>query len=443
MKKKILLVGDAYFAAEICKVLSHVLGDIETITDDQDALRKVIKKAVKVMVLDDDSCSESLRKQIFLHGKRLAKKVIVVSSDKRLEKMLAYKSAGASEYIVKPYHYREFITRFNAIAENKMRVVCIGGGTGLFHLLMGLKTIPNTLLFSIVGMTDDGGSSGRLKTSFGILPPGDIRRSLVALSNAPELMNRVMQFRFSRGGHFSGHNFGNLFLAALAELTGSMDEAVRGISDLLYTQGIVLPGSGTHATLCARFENGKVIKGESAIDLCKGRDPMLRITKIWHEPESVCDQDAFLAIMNADVVVLGPGDLYTSILTNFVVKDIRKAFLATKAKKIYIGNLMTKPGETASYDAAMHLKEIIRYLGGDRLDYAIFSNTYLSPLGLKRYAKKGQVPVLVNKYEVFQKITKAKIIVSDVGHETELVRHDSEKLKREIEKIMIVRNGLH
>lgn len=436
MEKTTLLIGNARFIAEMQGMLSPITGVLESGADGKEALHKMKVKTVRTIILDDDSCPEPLRKSVLVRGKHAGKDVMIVSSDNNPDKILACRKAGASDFVIKPTRVREFLIRFNAVRYKKTRMVCLGGGTGLFNLLMGLKTLRNVLLFSVVSTTDSGGSSGQLRVDFGILPPGDLRRSLIALSNAPALMNQVMQHRFKKGGHLAGHSFGNLFLAALAELRGSMTEAIEGIGDLLYIQGIVLPAVTNQITLCARFKNGKTIRGESAIDLCKDRDPILQIEKIWHEPEAICGKDVFSVILNADVVILGPGDLYTSLMTSLVVRDIRKALILTKAKKIYIGNLMSKPGETTGYDAAMYLKEINRYLGGDYLDYAIFSNTHLSLLSLERYAKKGQVPVAVGSRHSLRRITGSKVILENVGHETELVRHDSEKIARVIEKII-------
>ena len=436
MEKTVLLIGNAPFLAETCGALSPLAGVVESMGDEKDALKKAKGAVIKTVIIDDDACSRKLYKGVLAYAKRSGKDVIVVSSDESHEKILAARKAGARDYISKPYHVRELIARFNAVRYKKTRIACIGGGTGLFNLLIGLKDIRNALLFSIVSATDDGGSSGLLRSSFGVLPPGDIRRSLVALSAAPELMNQLMQYRFSRGKHFVGHSFGNLFLTALAEMKGSMIEAIHDISDLLYLQGIVLPAEENQATLCARFKNGKVIKGESAISLCNGRDPALLITRVWHEPEAICNKDIFQAIINADFVIIGPGDLYTSVITNLLVKDIRRALVATEAKKIYICNLMNKPGETTGYDAAKHTREIVRYMGGDYLDYAIYSSTYLSFSSIQRYAEKKQAPVNVGNVDALRHITRAKIILGDVSHETELVRHDSVKIRCEIEKII-------
>jgi len=287
-----------------------------------------------------------------------------------------------------------------------------------------------------VNMSDDGGSSGKLSQSMGILPPGDIRRSLVALSNAPELMNQIVQYRFDHSGVFQGHSFGNIFLAVLSQIKGSMPEAVRALSDILNIQGIVLPATVTLTKLVARFENGQVVEGESKIDLCEGREGDLRIEKLWHEPEATCDADAYSAIINSELVTIGPGDLFTSVITNLTVKNIREALAKTKAKKLYICNLMTKPGETSNFNAADHIREIIKYMGGDFLDYILISNTTLSKESIAEYAKKKQSPVKTGDMGSIRSLTKAQVITADIGNQKELVRHDSEKLKKEIQKII-------
>ncbi|MDD5594837.1 MAG: YvcK family protein [Candidatus Omnitrophica bacterium] len=397
------------------------------------------KKHWDLVVFDTDGfCADNSKKKIEAF-KILQKENIdflVISSEKNIQAMLEANNFGAKEFILKPYNYREFILRFLAVIYNKNKICCIGGGTGLFSLLLGLKGLPNILLTSIVSMSDDGGSSGRLRASFGILPPGDVRRSLVALSNAPLLMNEIMQHRFKKGDAFIGHSFGNLFLTALTEIKGSMSQAVKALSDILNIQGVVLPVTSKETVLCAEFEDGTVVKGESRIDLTEGRDPGLSIEKIWHEPETECDVDVFSAIVNADFVIIGPGDLFTSVVTNLLVKGISEAIIKTKAKKLYICNLMTEPGETANFDAYRHIREIIKYLGADSLDYVIISNTKLTPRAIAEYAKKGQHPVEIGDLEDLKRLTSAKIILADVGHQEELVRHDSEKIREEINKII-------
>ena len=399
-------------------------------------IKRVCKdEDISVIIFDDDSYrrkDKSLRSRILGTLRRSKKPFIISSSVKSFSAVRNARDAGAADFIYKSYNHREFIARVNAVMQEKTRITCIGGGTGLLHILMGFKEIPQSLLTSVVSTSDDGGCSGRLKASFGILPPGDIRRSLVALSDAPEIMNRLMQFRFQRGDYFIGHNFGNLLLTALTEIKGSFSEAVRTISDILNLQGIVLPVTDEHTTLCARFEDGTVIKGESKIDDSEGKNPDLRIIDIWHEPETRATIDAFSSILNSDIVTIGPGDLFTSVITNLLVKNIREAIAETKAKKVYLCNLMTEPGETANCTAFEHVSEIIKYLGGDYLDYIIISNTRLSRKSIHEYAKKKQSPVEIKDIGQIHDITKAKIIQADVGHATELVRHESDKVKKEI-----------
>ncbi|MFH1664664.1 MAG: uridine diphosphate-N-acetylglucosamine-binding protein YvcK [Candidatus Omnitrophota bacterium] len=442
MGKKVLVVSARKEAENIYSVLDP-LGVVIKIFTDAGSLKDVSGlRGIDVVILEEKIYSgikESRKKKLFDILKRSKKKFMVVSSRKALSAVIEARDLGAADFICSPYHHREFIARFNAVAYGKKRITCLGGGTGLFHILMGFKEIPDTLLTSVVSMTDDGGSSGKLKASFGILPPGDIRRSLVALSDAPEIMNQLMKYRFQRGGHFVGHSVGNLFLAALAEITGSFPEAVKMISDVLNVRGIVLPVTDTQTTLCASFEDGTVIKGESKIDSSEGKHPDLRIRDIWHEPETKCTIDAFAAIINSDIVTIGPGDLFTSVSTNLVVKDIRKAVSGTKALKVYICNLMTKPGETSNCDVYDHVSAIIKYLGEDSLDHVIISNTKLSAGAISEYALKKQYPVETGSIERLRGITKAKIILADVGHATELVRHESEKIKNQIWRLLRAR----
>lgn len=436
---KILIIGNHKFFSDISSLLSP-LGIEITHASTGLAIRKLNRdKKLSAIIYDDDTYRSKNKMSHFKTLKILqksAKDVIFMSSRRSISAVSSAKILGARDYIVKPYNQRELIARVVAVLQNKIRITCIGGGTGLFHILLGLKKIPNILLTSVVSTSDDGGSSGRLKTSFGILPPGDVRRSLVALSNAPEVMNQVMRYRFDKGDGIKGHSFGNLFLAVLSRIKGSLSEAVRSISDILNVQGIVLPVTNVQTTLCARFANTKVVKGESNIDLCEDRNPDLQIQTIWHEPATFCTIDAFSSIINSEMIIIGPGDLFTSIATNLVVKDIRKALAKTEAKKVYICNLMTKPGETANYTAFDHTNEIIKYLGGDYIAYVIVSNTKLSKKAIREYAKKEQSPVRLGDIEAFRRITKAKIILADVGHETELVRHDSEKVRNEIAELL-------
>jgi len=439
MDKKILVAGDKKFCEEIKSVIGF-LGVEMFFEQDLKKISGIIGRADVSMVIFDDDTLRRKNKKPFYYTFRIfknkAKNFIIVSSDKKHSSIFQAAKSGAAEYIIKPYSQREFIARFNAVYLNWVRIVCIGGGTGLFHMLAGLRKLPKAHLSSVVNMSDDGGSSGRLKASFGVLPPGDVRRSLVALSNAPEVMNRLIQYRFTRGGFINGHNLGNLLLTALSDIKGSFTEAVRSLGDVLNVRGAVLPIIDTKTTLCARFENGKVIRGESRIDLCKGRSPQLHIQDIWHDPRARCNVDALSAILHSDIIIIGPGDLFTSIITNFLVKDICKAILKSKAKKIYVCNLMTKPGETFGYDVDNHVYEIVKYLNADCLDYVVISDTPFSQTVLRKYARKQQFPVKLDGAEKINSITKAKLVFADVSHQTELLRHDSDKMMRVISNII-------
>lgn len=360
------------------------------------------------------------------------KKVVVLSSRRDFQWIRAAYQAGTSDYILKPFNRRELSVRILAVLKGQKRVCCLGGGTGLFTLLSALKSLPDILLISLVNMSDDGGSSGRLRSSFGILPPGDIRRSLVALSNAPEVMNELMRYRFDRGGELRDHSLGNLLLTGLTGMKGSMAEAVRAMGDILNIQGIVLPITQTMTEFVARFENGKVVRGESRISLCAGRDPALQVRKVWHEPRAACDASAYASILHADVILIGPGDLYTSVITNLVVGEVKEAISLTRAKKIYLCNLMTRPGETSGLDAREHVQRIVKALGKDSLNCVLVSNARFSKVAIARYAKLDQHPVLMHGKEGLEGITQAKVVLADMADQKELVRHDPQKLRHQL-----------
>jgi len=437
MYKKFLLIGSGSFIAEIKGVLSSLALEVEIANAYSEIAPKLGK--VEIAVFDQDSypANPRLVKSILNLFARSKKDFVVLSREKSTSAVLAAREAGAADYVLKPYNTREVNLRLSAILNKKRRIACIGGGTGLFNLLLGIKGLPGILPISIVSTTDDGGSSGRLRDSFGILPPGDIRRSLVALSNAPAIMNKIIQYRFSKGEGFKGHSFGNLLLTVLNDIEGSMSNAVRGVGDILNLNGIVYPIASTDSVLYAKLEDGSIIKGEANISLCKDRSPELRIKECWHKPLPKCDINAYSAIINSDIVTIGPGDLYTSIITNLLIEDICEAIVKSRAKKIYICNLMTKPGETSGYDAFDHIREILRYLKKDCLDYIILAdNRKLRREPLLRYAKKGQFPVQAGDLSRIRKITRAKVIVADLSHEQELIRHDSQKIRDQIAKII-------
>ncbi len=344
-------------------------------------------------------------------------------------------AAGASDVIATPLHQREVILRLGAVAHRKLRVACIGGGTGLFTVLDALKTVPHALLASIVTMSDDGGSSGRLRTSFGVLPPGDVRRSLVALANAPEVMNFVMQYRFVGGDGLSGHSLGNLLLTAMAERTGGMQSAVKALGDVLNVQGLVMCVTENATTLCAEFEDERIVRGESAIDRCLERPSHLRVRRVWHEPDAETSNDVLAALLAADLIVIGPGDLYTSVLSALIVRGVADGVRRSRAKRLYVCNLMTKPGETERYDAADHVAAIVGALGDDVLDHVLVASSDLDPEAVRTYAAQGQHPIAVPSVARMREATRAELIAADISDRAQLVRHDEAKLRDEIVKI--------
>ncbi len=433
----ILAVGQAKFGDTLKKKLAGLRAEVAA-GQALEIHAQLRRQTYSLVYLDDDFFRQkpSQAELVLRHARKAGVPVIVISSNRHFSHILKNRELGAADYVIKPFNEREFIMRTNAVLQKKIRIVCIGGGTGLFTLLLGLKSLPNALLTSVVSMSDDGGSSGKLSQSLGLLPPGDIRRSLVALSNAPAIMNQIMQYRFKKKGELAGHSFGNIFLAALTGVKGTMSEAVRALSDILYLQGIVLPVSSTPTKLVARFSDGTVVKGESKIDRCEGRSPDLRLVGLRHEPAAKADPDAVASILFADFVTMGPGDLFTSIITSLIIKNIREAVKMTPARKIYICNLMTKPGETSRFDAAEHVSEIVKYLGADCLDFVLISNTKVSKRSVTEYMKKMQMPIYLKNKESVAKITSARVILADIGNANELVRHDSTHLKNEIQKIM-------
>lgn len=303
-----------------------------------------------------------------------------------------------------------------------MKIVVIGGGTGSFTVLRGLKEGSDELS-AVVSMFDSGGSTGVLRDEFGILPPGDVRRCLVALADEDSMLRRLFMYRFDE--RLQGHSFGNLFLTALTDITGSEGEAIRQAEKILHIRGRVLPVSFDNCQLCAELEDGTTVRGEASIDIPQ-HNPDLKITKVWLEPEAKANGDAVKAIESADMVVIGPGDLFTSVIPNVLVSGISEALKKTKARKVYVCNLMTKPGETTGFSASDHVKRIIEY--GVTPDVMVCNEMKGPEELLKKYAKEGQFLVDVDADEV--KKLGVELVTGDVITAPELIRHDSEKLAK-------------
>ena len=311
-------------------------------------------------------------------------------------------------------------------------IVAIGGGTGLSTLLKGLKNYSNNIT-AIVTVSDDGGSSGALRKQLGVQPPGDIRNCLAALSNEEPILTRLFQYRFSVGSGLEGHSFGNLFLSALTTITGSLEKAVQASSKVLAVRGQVLPATNIDVILWAELEDGEKIFGESNISKSKKR-----ISRIGYLPENPSALPSALeSIKEADLIVIGPGSLYTSLLPNLLVPEIVDALLKNNAPKIYISNLMTQPGETDGLDVYQHIKSIEKQLSNFGVKTRIF-NAVLSQVEFERsplidyYHSQGAVPVICNREELIADgyyVMQAPLYSRRI---TPTLRHDSRRLARAV-----------
>ncbi len=307
------------------------------------------------------------------------------------------------------------------------RIVVIGGGTGSYTILTGLKR-HRVHLTAIVSMADDGGSSGRLRDEFGHLPPGDVRRCLLALSSdSSRELRRLFEYRFDRGRGLGGHNFGNLLLTALTELTGRGDLAIAEAGRLLGIKGVVLPVTLSDSRLCAELEGGAILRGETHIDI-RAEGLTGKIKRIFLEPRAIAHPEALAAIHRADVVVIGPGDLYTSLLPNLVVAGISSAITSAAATRIYVCNVMTKHGETDGYRASDFVHEVQGYLGaGWSLDHVVVNDPDGLPQSLLDiYAEEQAFPVVPDVERI--RLLGAIPYVRHVASANNLLRHDPDVL---------------
>ncbi len=318
-----------------------------------------------------------------------------------------------------------------------LRVVALGGGTGLSALLRGLKNHvvrrsdrhptpdrPITDLAAIVTVTDDGGSSGRLRRENRMLPPGDIRNCMVALSKDETLLSRLFQYRFHAGRGLRGHNFGNLFLAALTHVTGDFAEAVRVSSKVLAVRGRIFPSTLSNVHLVATLDNGKRVQGETRISRSK-----VPIHKIELNPRRVRPlPGAIEAIQEADLIFMGPGSLYTSVIPNLLIPEISQAVASSKAPRVYIANLMTQPGETTRYALSDHLRAIKLHVRDRVIDAVVANRQSVSPEVARRYRAEGAEPVMVDRDDVLK--MKVRLITGNLVEEHGVLRHNSSRLAR-------------
>ena len=310
------------------------------------------------------------------------------------------------------------------------RIVTIGGGTGLSVLLSGLKDYTSNIT-AIVTVADDGGSSGRLREEFDILPPGDIRNCLVALADAPTLMQDLFQFRFDTTSELSGHSFGNLFITVMTRLTGDFEKAIKETSKVLALRGTVVPSTLHKVTLTARHVDGSETVGEKKIPRKRQTIRSVALQPQDAEPAP----DALKAIREAQIIILGPGSLYTSIIPNLLVKELTQALTVSSAVKVHVCNVMTQPGESESYTASEHVRAMIAHSNPRVLNYCVVNTGVIPPGILKRYARDGSYPVVNDRRKV-EKMGYRVIEDDFVAIEGDVIRHDPVKLARIILGLM-------
>ena len=333
----------------------------------------------------------------------------------------------------------------NSASVRSFKVVAMGVGTGLSTLLHGLKqhvvlagevTYNRTLPFiselsAIVTVSDDGGSSGRLRKELNVPPPGDIRNCIVALAEKEALLSRLFQYRFRAGEGLEGHSFGNLFLSAMTDITGDFSEAVKHAAAILATRGHIYPTTTSDAQLYAIMDDGSVVRGETNITASQRRITELRMAPINARPARA----ALHAIENADVITIGPGSLFTSLIPNLLVRDLSKAIKDSRALKVYVCNLMTQANESLNLTASQHIEAIYKHARHEFFDYALVNQTPASPTMVRKYAEKQQSQIMVDAERI--DVLGVKPILGDylaeemdpnegliARHETHHVAHD-------------------
>lgn len=307
------------------------------------------------------------------------------------------------------------------------KIVAVGGGTGLSTMLKGIKNITNNIT-AVVTVGDDGGSSGRLRQEMGILPPGDIRNCIAALADDEDLVTKLFQYRFKTGEGLEGHSFGNLFLSALCAITGNMVKAVQESSKVLSIRGRVLPSTLDDMKLVAELEDGTIVEGESSIP-----ETGKKIKRLYTQPAN-CKAlpEVIKAINEADLIILGPGSLYTSVIPNLLIKEISHSISKSKAKKIYVCNIMTQPGETTNYSAAEHIQAILDHAGYPNIVDAMLVNNSLPADLSPDYQEQNSYPVIVDTEVIKSKNINVLSTRLYEENEQKYVRHSPSRLARAI-----------
>jgi uncharacterized cofD-like protein len=318
---------------------------------------------------------------------------------------------------------------------HSVRIVALGGGTGLSTVLRGLKEFVSTPkkestprpisdLAAVVTVTDDGGSSGRLRREYRVLPPGDIRNCMVALSKDEHLLGKLFQYRFPLGGGLAGHSFGNLFLTALTNVTGDFPEAVRVSSRVLAIRGRIYPSTAQNVTLEAELKDGQIVAGETNIS--RSRKPIRRIRLVPRHVRAV--PEVLEAIREADLILIGPGSLYTSIVPNLLIDKVVDAIMSSRATCVYIANLMTQPGETQKYSVADHVRAIYEHTRKHIFDFVVINSRAVPAALLRKYRAQGAEPVQHSLAELRR--MGIRYVTGDFLHHNKVLRHDQARLTR-------------
>jgi uncharacterized cofD-like protein len=315
------------------------------------------------------------------------------------------------------------------------RVVALGGGTGLSALLRGLKrhitergkhrpNQPISDLTAVVTVTDDGGSSGRLRREYQVLPPGDIRNCMVALSRDELLLGDLFQYRFPAGRGLAGHSFGNLFLTALTNVTGDFPRAVQVSAQVLAIRGRIYPSTAQNVTLEAVLADGKIVKGETNISRSRKRIERLRLVPRRVRPLG----EVLAALREANLILVGPGSLYTSLLPNLLVEEVSEVIANSRARRVYIANLMTQPGETQYYSVADHVRTIYEHTRRVLFDSVVINRTPIAARLLRRYAAQGAEPVNPSFKEL--EAMGVSYVTGDIVQQDRVIRHDQSRLTK-------------
>jgi uncharacterized cofD-like protein len=315
------------------------------------------------------------------------------------------------------------------------KIVAIGGGTGLSTLLRGLKEYT-TNLTAVVTVADDGGSSGVLRRELGVLPPGDVRNCIAALADAEPLVTKLFQYRFEDGAGLAGHSFGNLFIVAMSGVTGNMEDAIRQTSRVLAVRGQIIPSTMEDVTLCARTDDARTIQGESSIGPAVSNGTRARIREVYLSPASpAAHPEAVRAILEADLIILGPGSLYTSVLPNLLVQGVRRSLIAAPAPKVYVCNVATQRGETDGFGVADHVAAIEDHVGKGVINYVLANDNVSEVIPRAEQSQPVRVDTPINNG--------IRFIATDVIAEENRYHHDSAKLAEAIMRIYDERDQLY